>query len=200
MSKAEFIGLPTGSAIGINFAALFTGALIAASVGNISGLFIALFAVFALATTLLVNPRGIFLTVATVPLLFVGAVVTTGYLLARDPIAGGGASSKAAQLMVLYPLIELFPWLLAVTLLAVALGIGRVQLIKRQNKAVARKEAVERSRTQRANARTSAQGRRARERAAGSAKTVSVEELVRREGASKSKRPSRRLRDDLYSD
>lgn len=202
----EFVGLPTGSAIGINFAALFTGALIAVWAGGIGTAFPVLFAAAVIITTLLVQHRGIFLTVATAPLLFLGAVVTIGLLLGWDQLAGAGASSRAAQLMVLYPLIEFFPWLLGVTLVAALIGFGRIQLIKRHNKAVAAREARDRTRAAASNAKSTSQGRRARERAAGrgSARSVSVQELIRRErasGASTSKEPrSPRLSSDLYSD
>lgn len=175
------MGLPTGSAIGINFAALFTGALLAISTGSIGWPLLALFAVAVIVTTTAVNPRGIFLTVATAPLLFTLAVVAVGYALGREQLAGEGASSRAAQVLVVYPLVELFPVLFAVTAGAVAIGAARIWLIKRQNKAIAAYEARERSRLAASNQRTNTQGRRARERS----RSVSVQELMRRERSTK---------------
>lgn len=205
-STTTFVGLPTGSAIGINFAALFTGALIAIWAGYIGWPFLALFAAAVIITTTMVNPRGIFLTVATAPLLFVVAVVSVGYLLSRDQLASGGTSSRAAQLLVVYPLVELFPVLAAVTLGAILIGWLRIRLIKRQNDALLERETAERSRTSESNRRTNIEGRRARERS----RSVSVQELVSRERERSSRaRSSRgggstrvvnRRGDDLYTD
>lgn len=205
-STTTFVGLPTGSAIGINFAALFTGALIAVWAGYIGWPLLALFAAAVIITTTVVNPRGIFLTVATAPLLFVVAVVAVGYLLSRDQLATGGTSSRAAQLLVVYPLVELFPVLAAVTLGAILIGWVRIRLIKRQNDALLERETAERSRASESNRRTNIEARRARERS----RSVSVQELVSRERERSSRaRSSRgggstrvvnRLGDDLYTD
>lgn len=205
-STTTFVGLPTGSAIGINFAALFTGALIAVWAGYIGWPLLALFAAAVIITTTVVNPRGIFLTVATAPLLFVVAVVSVGYILSRDQLATGGTSSRAAQLLVVYPLVELFPVLAAVTLGAILIGWVRIRLIKRQNDALLERETAERSRTSESNRRTNIEGRRARERS----RSVSVQELVSRERDRNSRARSargggstrvvNRLGDDLYTD
>ena len=173
-ASKEFVGLPTGSAIGINFAALLTAVAVSAfSDGALwpCGIF---FALSLIATTLLVNPRGIFLTVATAPLLFAAAATAIGVLGAGDQLSAGGASSRAAQLLVVYPLVQLFPWLATVTALAAALGWGRVQLIRRQNRALARTETRQRIQAAASNRKTTTQGRRARERATGRQRTVSV--------------------------
>lgn len=213
-ASKEFVGLPTGSAIGINFAALLTAVAVSTFSGGAlwpCGLF---FALSLIATTLLVNPRGIFLTVATAPLLFAAAATAIGAFGAGDQLSAGGASSRAAQLLVVYPLVQLFPWLATITALSAALGWGRVQLIRRQNQALARRETRQRIQTAASNRKTTTQGRRARERAAGKQRTVSVDELLKRErtakrsasrstsgsaGGSTSRRLSSRLGDDLYS-
>ena len=209
-ASKEFVGLPTGSAIGINFAALLTAVAVSTFSGGAlwpCGLF---FALSLIATTLLVNPRGIFLTVATAPLLFAAAATAIGVFGAGDQLSAGGASSRAAQLLVVYPLVQLFPWLAALTALAAAMGWSRVQLIRRQNRALARTETRQRIQTAASNRKTTKQGRRARERASGKRRPVSVEELIKRERAAKrsasgstggasSRRLSRRLGDDLYS-
>lgn len=201
---ATFAGLPTGSAIGIIFAALFTGALISVSTGAIGWPLLALFAAAVILCTTFVQPRGIFLAAASAPILFVIAVVAAGYATNRGQISAGGTSSKTAQLLLVYPLLQLFPVLLTVTLASVAIGWVRIQLLKRQNKALERAESSQRSRQAASNRRTSSQGVRARERS----RSVSVQELVTRErsGASASKKPARggstrissRLGEDLY--
>lgn len=178
--SAAFLGLPTGSAIAINAAALFTGALLAVSAGVITWPLLALFAASVIITALFVNPRGIFLTVVTAPLLFLLAVLASGLLIGRDQLAGEGTSSRAAQLLVVYPLVELFPWLFFVTLISAVIGVVRIQLIKRQNRAIAAREARERRRVTSTNRRTADQ--------AASSRSVSVQELVRRERANSSRR------------
>lgn len=209
-ASKEFVGLPTGSAIGINFAALLTAVAVSAfSDGALwpCGLF---FALSLIATTLLVNPRGIFLTVATSPLLFAAAATAIGVFGAGDQLSAGGASSRAAQLLVVYPLVQLFPWLATLTVIAAVLGWGRVQLIRRQNRLFARTETRQRIQAAASNRKTTTQSRRARERATGRQRTVSVDELLKRErsanrstggatSSSTSRRLSSRLGDDLYS-
>lgn len=207
-ANATFVGLPTGSAIGIIFAALFTGAAIAAIQGAITWPLLALFAAAAVVSTTFVNPRGIFLTVASAPVLFAIALLAVGYFLGRDQLGDGGASGRAAQLLVVYPLIQLFPLLATVTVGAAAIGALRIWLIKRQNSVIQRREAAERSRAAESNRRTTTQGRRARERTGG----IPVDELLKRERAAASNRGRRqgkpsggstriasRLGDDLYS-
>ncbi|GAA1173266.1 hypothetical protein CGLAUT_04370 [Corynebacterium glaucum] len=204
-TTTTFVGLPTGSAIGINFAALFTGALIAVWTGSIGWPLLALFAAAVIITTTVVNPRGIYLTVVTAPLLFFISVIAVGYLLSRDQLSTGGTSSRTAQLLVVYPLVELFPVLAAVTLGAIIIGWVRIRLIKRQNDALLERETAERSRASESNRRTNIEGRRARERS----RAVSVQELVSRErdrsGRARSAhggstRVVNRLGDDLYSE
>ena len=199
----EHAGLPLSSAIGINFAALLTAVAAAVYLDGALWPCIAFFAVSLLVTTLFVNARGIFLTVVTAPLLFSAAVLAVGYLGARDQLDGGGASSRAAQLLVVYPVVQHFPWLIGLTALATVLGWGRIRLIKRRNREVARAESRQRLAAAASNRKTAAQSRNARQRA------VSVDELVRREKASVKKastskapkpRAKSRLSDDLYAD
>lgn len=169
------MGLPTGSAIAINAAALFTGAVIAVSAGAITWPLLALFGAAVILTTLLVNPRGIFLTAVTAPLLFLVTVVGCGLLIGKDQLAGEGASSRAAQLLVIYPLVELFPWLFAVTLISAIIGAVRIRLIKRQNRAIVARETRERRQVSSTNRRSANQAQ--------SSRSVSVQELIRRERA-----------------
>lgn len=201
--SATFVGLPTGSGIGIIFAALFTGALLSLSTAAVGWPFLALYAVAVIVVTTLVNPKGLFLTVASAPVMFVGAVILAGWVMARSEIAAGGASGKAALLLVFYPVTELFPVLFTVTLGSVIIAVVRIQLIKRHNAQLQRRETAERARLNQSNRRTNTAGRRARERA----KAVPVQELLRRadseRGAKKSPRSGStkvtdRLGEDLY--
>ena len=180
--SATFHGLPTGSGIGIIFAALFTGVLLSLSTAVIGWPFLALYAAAVIVVATLVNPRGLFLTVASAPILFVVAVVIAGWVMSRNQIAAGGASGKAALLLVFYPVTELFPVLFAVTLGSIVIAVVRIRLIKRHNEQLLRRETAERTRINRSNRRTNSEGRRARERA----KAVSVDELLRRADSERS--------------
>ncbi|QPK83916.1 hypothetical protein G7Y29_03745 [Corynebacterium qintianiae] len=205
-SRATFEGLPTGSAIGIMCAALFTGSLLSVYAGQISWPFLALFAIAAIMSATLVNPRGLFVTVALTPILFVAAVAATGWFIATGASSGATGISRTDVLVIFYPLLQLFPVLAAATIGSVVIAVARVQLLKRHNEALARKERAERRRAARSNHRTSTEGKRARER------TVTVSELreimERREGAGarsasrrqapRSTRTRRSLTEDLY--
>ena len=80
-STSPFLGLPTGAAIGINVAVLVAASLLAVVVSSsIPWYFLALFAASVVLTTTFVNIRGVYLTVASAPLLFVGAVLTISFL------------------------------------------------------------------------------------------------------------------------
>lgn len=207
--SATFLGLPTGSGIGIIFAALFTGALISLSTAVIGWPFLTLYAVAVIVVATLVNPRGLFLNVASAPIMFVIAVVVVGWIMARSEIAAGGASGKAALLLVFYPVTEMFPVLFAVTAGSVIIAVVRIQLIKRRNEKLLKRETAERTRANRSNRRTNSEGRRARERA----KAVPVQELLRRADTERGSRRATqrsprtgstkitdRLGEDLYKD
>lgn len=202
--SSTFVGLPTGSGIGIVFAALFTGVLLSLSTAAISWPLLTLYAVSVIVATTLVNPRGLFLIVASAPLLFVLAVMAAGWVMSRGEIAAGGASGKTALLLVIYPVTEYFPLLFAVTAGSIVIAVVRIQLIKRQNAARARRETAARAEMSESNRRTNSQGRRARERT----KAVPVEELLRRADAERAPKPARRtgstrvgerLGEDLYN-
>lgn len=190
-SSTTFLGLPTASAIGIVFAALFTGVLLTLSAGSISWPLLTLYAAAVIIVTTLVNPKGLFLTVASAPLLFVTAVVTAGYVMARGELEVGGASKRAAQLLVVFPVAELFPVLFSVTLGSVVIAVLRIWLIRRQNATIQRRETAERSLRSASNRRTNSEGRRARERA----KSVPVQELLQRANTETGRGSRRSTRD-----
>ncbi len=146
-STSPFLGLPTGAAIGINVAVLVAASLLAVVVSSsIPWYFLALFAASVVLTTTFVNIRGVYLTVASAPLLFVGAVLTISFLLSRGQLASDGTSGRAAKLLLLYPLVQLFPVLFTVTLGAAIIGFARIWLIKRQNRAIRERERAQHSR------------------------------------------------------
>ena len=202
--SVTFVGLPTGSGIGIVFAALFTGALLSLSTGAISWPLLALYALAVIAVTTLINPKGLSLTVTSAPLLFVATLVVVGWIMSRDSLAAGGASAKTALLAIAYPVAEFFPVLFFTTLGSLVIAGVRLRLIKRQNAGIRRRETEERSTINRNNRRTTSQGRRAREQA----QSVPVQELLDRARTEKTRRKKgnsggssrvvNRLGEDLY--
>lgn len=198
--RATFVGLPTGSGIAIIFAALFTGVLLSVYGGLIGWPFLALFAAATLLVTTLVNPKGLYLTVASAPILFVLGLLVAGWFIARgNATTEGPGVSKASVLAIIYPTVEYFPVLAAVTAGSLAIAFLRIALIKRQNAALQRRDRRERTRAAASNRRTNRQSRRARERT----NTVTVDELLRRRnetGAQRTRRPRRSLGDDLYNE
>lgn len=163
-STSPFLGLPTGAAIGINVAVLLAASVLAVVVSDsIPWYFLALFAASVVLTTTFVNIRGVYLTVASAPLLFVGAVLTISFLLSRGQLASDGTSGRAAKLLLLYPLVQLFPVLFTVTLGAAVIGFARIWLIKRQNRAIRERERAQHSRAVSQNRRSAAPGQRSRE-------------------------------------
>ena len=170
-TRTPFKGLATGSAIAIVCAALFTGALISVHGGQISWPFLVLFALAGIVVTTLVNPRGLFLTVALLPLLFLVAVTATGWAISSATSNGSAGVSRTDVVVIFYPLLQLFPVLAATTIGALVIALARLSLLKRHNETIARRERAERHRLARSNRRTTSQGRRARER------TLTVSEL-----------------------
>ncbi|MEX3505419.1 DUF6542 domain-containing protein, partial [Corynebacterium sp. LK2510] len=191
--RTTFVGLATASGVAIVFAALFTGAALSTYLGQIGWPFMVCFAAAVILVTTLVNPRGLFLTVVTAPILYVTALLATGWLITRGgSSAESGTAARANVLAIAYPVIEFFPVLAAVTLGSIVLALLRIALLTRRN-AVTQRETVRR-RVQQAesNRRTTRQSRRARERS----NSVTVEELVRRRA--QSGEPRRSLGDNLY--
>lgn len=163
-ARSPFEGLATGSAIAIVCAALFTGALISVYGGQISWPLLAFFALAGIVVTTLVNPRGLFLTVAALPLLFLVAVTATGWAISSSTASGSMGVSRTDVVVIFYPLLQLFPVLAATTIGAFIIALARLSLLKRHNEKIARRERAERHRVARSNRRTASQGRRARER------------------------------------
>lgn len=167
-AHTPFAGLSTASAIAIVCAALITGALISVYTGEISWPLMLAFSVGTIVTTTVVNPRGLFLTVALAPFLFVVAVAAAGVFIT----AGGPTGiTRTDVLVILYPLVQLFPVLAATIAGAALIAVARLALLRRHNEAIARQERAQRRRAARSNRRVATEGRRARE------KTMSVQEL-----------------------
>lgn len=206
-------GFSLGSGLGILIAALATGGLISLYNEVIDWPFLTLFALAAVLVATFVNPRGLFITVASIPVLFTFFLLLTGTLNAYFALPEGQTSlGRTSALLILYPLVQFFPVLIMVTLGALLITLVRYQLLKRQNEDIRRREAQQRRRTSETNRRTTREASRSRatatatsrrrDRSSGGQK-VTVDELLARRGREKESSKSkvrRRLSDDLYGD
>lgn len=129
----RFSGLPTWSAIAIVCAALVTGLLLSLTMVSIGAAFLWLFAVSSVVVTLLVNPRGLFLTVASLPLLFGVGLLAASWAVNRAQSAEGAPLfTRTTVLITLYPLTQFFPWVALVTVLCAVIAVVRLMLLRRR--------------------------------------------------------------------
>ncbi|WP_342319444.1 DUF6542 domain-containing protein [Corynebacterium mayonis] len=210
--QTTFVGLPTGSGIAVIAAALFTGAALSIYDETIGWPFFTLFSLATIIVTASVNPRGLYLVVASAPILYILGLLGAGWFTPRPQgTAESGVASRAVLLSIGYPVVEFFPVLAAVTVGSVALALLRIGLLKRHNEIAQRNAATQRVRQAESNRRTTHQNRRARERST----TVTVQELLQRRAQSEelrrpaqpetgggrgSTRTRRSLSDDLYQE
>lgn len=206
-SHSTLTGFSVGSGIGILIAALVTGGLISLYTENIGWPFLAVFAAAAVVVVTFVDPKGLFLTVASIPVLYTFFLLLTGGLSAYFDLPEGQTSIGRTQaVLILYPLLQYYPVLLVVTLGALFIAVARYRLLKRHNEEILRREEMQRRRASETNRKTRREATRSRERTrssqSGDSRPVSVSELVNRtrnEKKSSARRVSRRLSDDLYS-
>ncbi|MDO5508994.1 MAG: hypothetical protein Q4F64_11750, partial [Corynebacterium casei] len=119
-SRAEkgFGALPVWTSIAVIVAALATGLIISTITTSVGWPFLICFILGAVAASALVNVRGLFLTVGSIPLLFGIAIFFTSWLVSRASASEGSPAFSTTILVTsAYPLLEVFPYL-AFTLLA----------------------------------------------------------------------------------
>lgn len=219
---ARSTGLPTWSGIAIVLAALVTGLLLSVNAQTIGTPYLICFAVAALLVALFTEARGLFLVVASLPLLFGVMTVGSSWAVTRSLAAEGtDAFSTTTILTSLFPLVQYFPALFAVTAATIFIAVGRVWLLRRSGRARDKAAIANRRRTSEADRVNRDTATRARRRT----NQVTVDELLARnrsrsETRSKSRKPEvrqpevrrpeaprreprpprrRRLDDDLYS-
>ncbi|WP_370625533.1 DUF6542 domain-containing protein [Corynebacterium sp. TAE3-ERU2] len=188
-----FSGLPTWSSTSILLASLFTGLVISLNQQSLGTLYLMAFAVGALVTVLWVEPRGLTLTVAQIPVIFGIATPCAALLLGKSNSVNGGDGrlSKTELLTLIYPLAQFFPTLIVVTLSAAAIAVLRYLHHRRTNMKLERKLSAQRKRasdSDRRNLSTTARAREAANRSrryrgeAGNSE-VTVEDLLERSRA-----------------
>ena len=208
-SESTLTGFSTGSGIGIIVAALVTGGLIALYNEAVGLPFLVLFMVASIVVTTFVNPRGLFVTVASIPLLYTFFMLLTGVLIAYFQLPEGQTSlGKTSAVLILYPLTQFFPVLLFVALGSLLIALLRLRLLKKQNEDIRAREERQRRSVSATNKRTRHEASRSRQRSSGqsSDKKVTVEELLARRAerqkekadSESSRGVSRKLSDDLY--
>lgn len=208
-SKSTFQGFSTGSGLGIVIAALVTGGLIALYNETVGMPFLVLFALASIVVTTFVNPKGLFVTVASLPLLYTFFLLLTCTLNAYFQLPEGQSSlGKASALLIVYPLTQYFPVLLFVTLGTLLIALLRHRLLKKQNEDIRAREERQRRNVSATNRRTRHEASRSRQRTSVSTGTetkITVEELLARRaerqesGGESTRIASRRLSDDLYN-
>lgn len=181
-----------------------------------------LFIIGALTVTVLVEARGLFLTVASIPLLFGLVTPMTAWFVSQQGLAGAAPGVSVTEILsAVYPLAQYFPTLLMVTLVAALIAVVRIILLRRHEqqrqvtsersrRAQREADSVNRSTANRAREQ-STRARRSRE-AAPAQEQVTVDELVRRSRqrreeitrprprqSERREAPRRSLDDDLYS-
>lgn len=100
-----------------------TGLIFAIDKGITPLVFFILFAIACVLCTLLVEPRGLFLTVVTQTIYYVIGTVLIGWIAAGDSVSAGGTKTKV--LTTAYPAIEHFPWLAVPFLISVIIAVIR---------------------------------------------------------------------------
>lgn len=180
-------GLPIIGAVAIVCAGLVTGAILSMLMAQIGWPFAIIFGLVALIAVLAVEIRGLFVTVASLPLLFGIATVITGWLVTRAQAADNAAPfSRTAIITSVFPLVQLFPVLMTVTIAAALIAVVRLMLRNRGDKSKEEKAQVSRRVDAEADRRNREVSYRARERN----QRLSVAELVERTNNRNRRRPN----------
>ena len=127
-TAAQSLSMPSISllkGLGLLAALLLTGALISILVGSIGWMYFAFLIISSLLIALIVEERGLFLSIASIPILYAVTVVTAGIFITKSNAPEGTSFSKTSLLTSVYPLVQNFVWLLIAVLGATAIGVLR---------------------------------------------------------------------------
>lgn len=103
-------------------AVMITGLVLASGKGQVPESYFILFAVCSVLCALFVEPRGLFITVASFPLFFVLSGSIVGWL---SSTASPTSNKKTKVITAIYPTIEHFMWLLIPFLITVVIAVFR---------------------------------------------------------------------------
>lgn len=203
-SQQRFYGFNLLAGWSLLAAALVSGLIIAAATSSIGWSYYLLFAVASLAVTILTKPRNLFLTVASIPLMFAVTTVSTGWILVRQSLADGAPVSKTQYLSAVYPLTQHFPILILVSIGCLSIAFLRIRLLKQQDRKRQARTRDAQRRERQESERNQTAARKARLRAQQPTEQrhdeeLTVTELVQRRGARRTSAPrqhQRRVRTD----
>lgn len=125
-------GLPIWAGIVIVIAALATGMGISMYQQAIGSVFLWCFALSAIVVSLVVQPRGLFITISTMPLVFSGFAVATAWCIGRQLSPSVSGFSMGSLITAVYPLLQFFPVLFLVLAGVVAIAVVRLWLLHKK--------------------------------------------------------------------
>ncbi|MCF4006858.1 hypothetical protein L1O03_06650 [Corynebacterium uropygiale] len=165
-------GLPLWAGPVIIAAALVTGILLSLVTGTMGAAYLWCFGLGVLAVTLLINPRGLYITVASIPILFAILTPLGAWILSSQLMGGMQRLSMTTLVTIIYPLMQLFPEFFLITVLGLVIAVVRWWLLRRQQHILESQARESRRKDAEAERRNQETTRRARERTAGAAATA----------------------------
>ncbi|MDO5731436.1 DUF6542 domain-containing protein, partial [Corynebacterium sphenisci] len=162
--------LPLWAPAALLLLAAAAGVAVSTPSGSLGWPYLVLFLLAALAGVGWVDPRGLVVAVSQIPVLFSLLTPVTAWFTASfaDPAVGGALAStprKTRLITAVYPVVQFFPWMLAMLVLCTAVGIWRYLRIRTENNLIARAER-KRARERRRAREDSREAARARRRIA----------------------------------
>lgn len=156
---------------------LFLGLLTAVLSGTFSWVYTACFVIASLAAVTLVNLRGLYLTVASIPVLWAAFTFIAGWGISFLNAPEGASPINTTTLLTsAFPLLQFFPSLLITTLGAALIAVVRYWLTTRKTKSVQEREVAARRASAAADRRNRDTAVRARRRSS----SLTVAELKKR--------------------
>ena len=114
--------IPPWAPLLVAVAVAFTGVVL----GEVSTVYLVLFLLSSIVCTALVELRGLFLTVVTVPFAWFGGITVIGYFADRASFSDG--NRKTALLTAVFPAVENYLWLLVSFVVSLLIALVRQRL------------------------------------------------------------------------
>lgn len=114
--------IPPWAPLLVAVAVAFTGVVL----GEVSTVYLVLFLLSSIVCTALVELRGLFLTVVTVPFAWFGGITVIGYFADRASFSDG--NRKTALLTAVFPAVENYLWLLVSFVVSLLVALVRQRL------------------------------------------------------------------------
>lgn len=114
--------IPPWAPLLVALAVAFTGVVL----GEISTVYLVLFFLSSIVCTALVELRGLFLTVVTVPFAWFGGITVIGYFADRASFSDG--NGRTALLTAVFPAVENYLWLLVSFVVSLLIALIRQRL------------------------------------------------------------------------